>query len=176
MIEEMPMPGKDGAHFNEWLVPARNNIQRELLRLQRLIGPPTATGEEIPALSHRDSMPFLENLLVGVGFSLWRSVFQAGLGSDRHHHLERARVFLNEIIKNNAAVYSTELNAWSLGYYLGNAQFRLLELRKFLSPHTELDGLVDSFQTAINQVTDAPEQWMKCHRAFRLILDLLEPK
>jgi predicted transcriptional regulator len=32
-FEEMPLPEDDGVPFNSWLVPARNNIQRQLLRL-----------------------------------------------------------------------------------------------------------------------------------------------
>src|SRR5262245_40950473 len=38
--EEMPLPQKGDDDFPAWLVPARNNIQRQLLRLQALIGPP----------------------------------------------------------------------------------------------------------------------------------------
>jgi hypothetical protein len=158
--------------------PSRDRIQRQLLRLQNLIGLPAVNEKAIPTLSHRDSMPYLENLLVGVGFSLWRSVFQASQAVDRHKHGERARVFLNEIIKNNAAVYSTELNAWSLGYYLGNAQFRLLELHNFLPPSdetAELDDLVKAFQPVVNQVAKAPAQWVNCFHAFRLVLDRMEP-
>jgi hypothetical protein len=68
---------------------------------------------------------------------LWRAVFQAGQTTDRHNHAERARVFVNEIIRNNAAVCSTELNSWSLSYYLGNARFRLLELQKSLAHNEE---------------------------------------
>ncbi|MEY9607053.1 hypothetical protein ABIF74_011806 [Bradyrhizobium japonicum] len=103
-------------------------------------------------------------------------MFQAGLGTDRHQHAERARLFLNEIIKNYAAVYSTELNAWSLGYYLGNAQFRLMELGKTICGFPKLDALIEEFRPYNSQVANGPEQWMKCFEAFRLILNLEDPR
>jgi hypothetical protein len=178
VFEEMPTPEEDGVSFNEWLVPARNNIQRQLLRLQGLVGPPTKVGEELPKASLRDSMPFLLDLMVGVSFSLWRAVFQAGQAADRHNHAERSRIFVNEIIRNNAAVYSTELNSWSLSYYLGNARFRLLELHKFLARNeetAELDKLMASLgDSARTHVMDAPGDWVRCFHALRLIVDIFE--
>jgi hypothetical protein len=178
VFEEMPTLEEDGVPFNEWLVPARNNIQRQLLRLQRVLGSPTTAGAEIPKSSHRDSIPFLLDLMVGVGFSLWRAVFQAGQATDRHNHAERARIFLNEIIRNNAAVYSTELNSWSLSYYLGNARFRLLELHKFHAHNeetAELDKLMSTFGDSVRtHVWDAPGDWIRCFHAMRLMLDILE--
>jgi hypothetical protein len=65
VFEEMPTPEEHGVPFNGWLVPARNNIQRQLLRLQGLVGSPTKAGEELPKFSPRDSMPFIQDLMVG---------------------------------------------------------------------------------------------------------------
>jgi hypothetical protein len=178
VFEEMPTPEENGVPFNEWLVPARNNIQRQLLRLQGLVGPPTKDGVELPKLSHRSSMPYIYDLAVGVGFSLWRAVFQAAHTTDRHNHAERSRIFVNEIIRNNAAIYSTELNSWSLSYYLGNARFRLLELHKCLSrnEHTvELDRVMASFgDVARTHIMDAPADWVRCFHALRLMVDIFE--
>jgi hypothetical protein len=46
--------------------------------------------------------------------------------------------FLDEIIHNNAATYATELNAWSLEYYVENAVYRLRHAKK-----VAIDGGVD---------------------------------
>jgi hypothetical protein len=175
--EPMPTPEEDGVPFNEWLVPARNNIQRQLLRLQNLIGPPAKPGREELKISPRDSVQILLDLLVGVGFSLWRAVFQAGQAADRHNKAERARIFLDEIIRNNAAVYTTELNSWSLSYYIGNARFRLLECRKCLATSEkikELDAHLTKFDTIIAHIWDPPKDWSNCFHAMRLMLDFIE--
>jgi hypothetical protein len=177
VLEPMPTPAVNGVSFNEFLVPARNNIQRELLRLQKLIGPPTKAGEEIPKYSRRDSMPYFYDLMVGIGFSLWRAVFQAAQAEEWNTHSERARIFLNEIIRNNAAVYATELNSWSLAYYLGNARFRLIELRRFFSKDNEiieLDEILKRFDASFSHVFDGPSHWVDCFHAMRLTLDYLE--
>ena len=53
--EEMPLPQKGDEDFPLWLVPARNNIQRQLLRVQRMLGNhlKIATGPRLG--SHRES-------------------------------------------------------------------------------------------------------------------------
>jgi hypothetical protein len=177
-FERMPTPEEDGVPFNEWLVPARNNIQRELLRLQGLLGRPTKTGDEVPKVSPRDSVPILLDLMLGIGFSLWRAVFQAGQASDRHGKVERARIFLDEIIRNNAAVYTTELNAWSLSYYVGNARFRLAEIYQCFAKSeqtAELDSLMATIgDSVVAHIWDAPRDWVMCFQAMRLSLDFIE--
>ena len=176
MFEEMPTPEEHHVSFNEWLVPARNNIQRQLLRLQRLVGQPTKQGEEMRKFSPRSDVPFIYDLMVAVAFSLWRAVFQAGHATDRHNHTERARIFVNEIIRNNAAVYSTELNAWSLSYYLGNARFRLLELHQCLASNAELDKVMSSFgDSTRTHILDAPGDWIRCFHALRLMMEIEDP-
>jgi len=173
--EEMPLPQKGDDDFPAWLVPARNNIQRQLLRLQALIGPPPKEPDK-PQIADRD----LEMLgwLLGIGFSLWRAVFQAGKALDRDVNYFHARKFLDEIIRNNAAVYLTELNSWSLGYYLNNARFRLVEARRFLLDD-EGAGELDTLMGKIRQALEGPQgqasdEWMICFHALRLMLDVME--
>jgi hypothetical protein len=178
LLEDMPTPEDDNVPFNEWLVPARNNIQRLLLRLQGVVGTPTKPGREIPKSSPRDSVPVLLDLLLGVGFSLWRAVFQASYASDRHTSAERARIFLDEIIRNNAAVYATELNAWSLAYYIGNARSRLVEVHKCFAKSektAELDRLMAMIgDSLVAHIWNAPREWIICFHAMRLVLNLIE--
>ena len=68
LIEDMPRPSS-AEEFPAWLVPARNNIQRQLLRLRRRLDQKQSPREAVAL-----------NWLEGVGFSLWRAVFQAGEG------------------------------------------------------------------------------------------------
>lgn len=177
-FENMPTPEEDGVSFNDWLVPARNNIQRELLRLQKLLREPTKVGEKIPQFSPRTSIPMYLDLLLGIGFSLWRAVFQAAQSTDRNEKIERARIFLNEIIRNNAAMYSTELNSWSFGYYILNARLRLVELQSCFVEnertaefHKAMAELGDS---VLAHVWDAPRGWSRCFHAMRACLDFME--
>ncbi len=46
--EEMPLPQRGDEDFPLWLVPARNNIQRQLLRVQRMLGQPSKDRRLIP--------------------------------------------------------------------------------------------------------------------------------
>jgi hypothetical protein len=177
--EEMPIPQQGDDDFPNWLVPARNNIQRQLLRLQSLLGRPSKDRDSPPPrIPPRDSTTWIMGWLLGVGFSLWRAVFQAGHALDRDINFERGRIFLNEIIRNNTAVYSTELNSWSLGYYLNNARFRLIVARKLFATGertAELDTFMAKIDSSIEGGQgDAPAEWVICFHAMRLMLDLLE--
>jgi len=123
-FEEMPRPSGE-SNFAEWLVPARNNIQRQMLLLRPLMEvEPTAE----PAWVIRS-----RGLVLGACFSLWRSVFQTRRfyeGDQRADHHKDGLKFLDDIIHNNAATYMTELNAWSLEYYVENAVYRLRHARE----------------------------------------------
>jgi hypothetical protein len=176
--EEMPIPQRGDEDFPGWLVPARNNIQRQLLRIQRLLGQPSPDRNAPPRLPPRDSVPWILLWLLGVGFSLWRAVFQAWNALERDRNFEDGRILLDSIIRNNAAVYQTELNSWSLGYYLGNARFRLVEIRKYFATSErtrELDALLAKLDPSSEGTTgDAPTEWVNCFHAMRIMLDLIE--
>lgn len=120
-FEDMPSVG-GGDKGMQWLVPARNNIQREMLRFLPVMRASPTYGTPTWVILAR-------SLVLGSCFSLWRSVFQASKfdpdWADPKHGLK----FLNEIISNNAATYSTELNAWSLTYYIENSCYRLRDAR-----------------------------------------------
>jgi hypothetical protein len=74
-FEQMPLPIDDG-RFAEWLVPARNNIQHQLLSLQKIVGPPDKKAP--PPTDQEKQNWHIIGLLIGAAFSLWRAVFQAG--------------------------------------------------------------------------------------------------
>jgi hypothetical protein len=168
-FENMPTPDGDEG-FPAWIVPARNNIQRELLRLQEMIG---ATGTPQPA--HWEILGYL----LGAGFSLWRAVFQARHQLETQENLEEGRVFLDKIIRDNAAMYLTELNSWSLGYYINNARFRLSDAFDRLPSaknDPDLSSHVDDIQGALanlNQRTSWAE-WEKCFHVLRLMINAVK--
>jgi hypothetical protein len=179
-FEPMPIPIQGDKDFPGWLVPARNNIQRQLLRLQNLLGQPSK-NEPPPPVPIDSDEGWVLGWLLGVGFSLWRAVFQAGENLERDRNFEAGRKFLDDIIRNNAAAYRDELNSWSLGYYLSNARFRLIPAHKSLkrlmsaSETVELDALISRIEEGFEAAPGpAPNEWMLCFHAMRLMLDALE--
>jgi hypothetical protein len=174
--DPMPTPSRNGVRFEEFLVPARNNIQKHLLRVQKLIGyPKEDVGPKARARYE------LVGALIGAVFSLWRAVFQS-LNPLRQENagLEAGRDFLNKIIKDNAAQYTTELNPWSLGFYLNNARYRLVEMerrlrKKGIKVDSELKALIPRMKKLVRGFTkDAPEEWIDCFKAMTLIINAVE--
>jgi hypothetical protein len=122
-FESMPRP-TSADQFAAWLVPARNNIQREMLRLR----PVVLTDPKFDPFSQW--VYSARHLVLGACFSLWRSVFQARYEPETVHSSEEARKFLDKIILDNSATFTTELNPWSLAYYVENAVYRLRRCRE----------------------------------------------
>ena len=124
-FEQMPRPSRE-QNLAEWLVPARNNIQRQMLLLRPLIElEPNAI---VPTWVIRSRC-----LVLGSCFSLWRAVFQTRRfyeGNERATYHKEGLKCLDDIIHNNAATYMMELNAWSLEYYVENAVYRLRHARE----------------------------------------------
>ena len=172
-FEAMPRPA-NAKDFASWLVPARNNIQRQLYRLRLLFNRHAGgTAQQMVPL----------NRLAGIGFSLWRAVFQASHPIGTEKNVEDARYFLDQIILNNAATYATEHNAWSLGYYLGNARLRIIPLEAMLSEvrdSEELQLYIQGVRDIVNQKPhttedrSASEEWEMCFHCMRLMLDILD--
>jgi hypothetical protein len=94
--------------------------------------------------------------------------------------VKAGKEFLDALIRNNMAVYTTELNAWSLGYYINNARFRLVLANQKMLPHPnpELDTRAGVLQRRINENknTSGPGEWDECFRVFSLLLNLFEER
>ena len=153
-----------------WLVERRSQIQAFLLRLHGFLeaNPTQLTLEKSLALQ----------LLLGAGFSLWRAVFLA----DRGRNLERvdvdAKEFLRLLIKDNAINYAQDdkTRAWTVGYYINNAYFRLHLTYERLSLTTSLAQSVAAFlteQRGAATASDAIEPWDKAYAAAMEILERL---
>jgi hypothetical protein len=72
--------------------------------------------------------------LVGTGFSLWRAVFLVleadEEGRDAQHVGKNAEQFLLKVIRANSITFGDDVvtHAWSSGYYLNNARYRVKRL------------------------------------------------
>ena len=111
----------NGTHL-EWLVPSRCRIQTLLLRLYNVWNALAPTGEDA-------RRPVCE-LLLGVTFSLWRSVFLLDKPRNPESLHEATVSFLKLLIEDNTILYRDDrkTGAWTGGYYLSNPCLRLREL------------------------------------------------
>lgn len=116
----------------DWLVRRRSEVQILLLRLHRLAKAHNPSAE--------DARSVVLQLMLGVAFSLWRAVFLVRDNRDRTNVHEAAEAFLGFLVQDNLINYSQDkaTAAWSGGYYLNNALFRLCELK---SRHLAAAGL-----------------------------------
>jgi hypothetical protein len=160
-----------------WLVPARNNIQREMLRLRPVVRYPPLAGRPIWLFRVR-------RLVLGSCFSLWRSVFQARRFNLEVDMQKDALKFLDELINNNAATYMTELNAWSLEYYIENAVYRIRHAREIaiengvdeaLLPKAHMLGESPRYKDEVlsREQFSPYGEWEECYFATRALITLM---
>ncbi len=114
----------------EWLVDSRARIHRLLLDLYSRTLPSTGFESAKKELALQ--------LLVAIGFSLWRAAFLAdGERTWPKMHLDQAK-FLESLVRDNAIGYTQDRasRCWTFGYYLNNAYLRLSYLHGSLLPLT----------------------------------------
>jgi hypothetical protein len=126
----------DNAFLSD-LVNNRNRIQSALHKLYRLL-------KEKSLLSSPRGQ-----LLVGIGFCLWRAVFLAKSTRDWEAAGEKAEKFLRHVIETNAVSFETERSHldWCFGFYLGGAQYRIWHMNDLLKRAGQ--GGLDSFAQKI---------------------------
>jgi len=153
----------------KWLVDRRNLIQTLLLDLYS-----SNFANEADKLRRAT----LE-LLVGVSFALWRSVFLVYRRGGRNEVPQCAHEFLKGLIADNTVLYIHEARAstWTSGYYLNDAYLRLrliLELRRDNgSPSRAKEYIfIDTYFTTLirDQGVDSclTELWDRAFSAARL--------
>lgn len=105
-------------------------------------------------------------------------MFQSRESLDGEHNIDRARWFLNEIVRSNAATYRDELNSWSLGYYSSNVRFRIVAACEELPDShksVELTNCVTSIKATLKaDAKPGPEEWIECFNAMVLLLGIVE--
>lgn len=122
--------GDDGTTSKDidWLIAGRDNNQRQNAALLWLL----KEHEDILKLDENKNLLGIAHLLVGTCFSLWRAVFLGIAGEPPRNTYQDAIDFLKKVIIDNAIGYPQEkgMRHWTFGYYLNNAYYRLLEIRK----------------------------------------------
>jgi hypothetical protein len=115
---------------NRWLIERRWRIQSLCLELQEYLA-----ENPIPV---KADWPFFSPLLAAA-FSLWRAAFLADPGRKWQDIYEHAQTFLKFLIEDNAINYPQDRStrAYSAGYYLNNAKFRLHEIWTKIPDHYE---------------------------------------
>ncbi len=108
----------------EWPVRARLRISPVLLRLYRLIH-----ARENQTTRPQDTLTML---LAGAGFSLWSAAFLAQADRLPESMVSEATRFFGVLIRDNAIAFQQDRDnsAWTAGYYLNNAYFRLAFLKE----------------------------------------------
>jgi hypothetical protein len=105
--------------------------------------------------------PFLAvyHLLMGAGFSLWRAAFLVRGTRDQGVMNKEARLFLDRLVWDNAIAYAQDRNsgAWTAGYYLNNAYYRLIEAGLLMDDEALRDeqSRAERFVGSQRSVTDA---------------------
>ena len=89
---------------------------------------------KLSSLKHPDSTLF--HLLLGSAFSLWRAAFLVQGRRTVKDLNEHALEFLRVLTWDNVINYSQDRQnrAWTVGYYLNNAHWRLRSARVFVKP------------------------------------------
>ena len=148
----------------KWLVEARHDIQALLLALHNC-----RPGYD-PSASDFDAGRLRKwALLVGAGFSLWRSVFLLvdadAAGKDSLSFGKNAEAFLVKVIKSNFITFGDDIGThlWSGRYYLNNARFRLKRL-------LEEYGLPDYTAPGLYSHPNLRQEWALTLEAARSVL------
>lgn len=113
--------GDDTADY-AWLVGRRTKIQELLFDVYNTL------RERRGALDANGELGAVFALIVGAAFSLWRAVFLiVDARRDEERPLDAAERFLRTLVVDNSILYRDErnTNAWTAGYYLNNATFRM---------------------------------------------------
>lgn len=119
-----PLPALVG---NKWLIERRWRIQCLCLELYDYL--------EKNEIAVKADWRFFSPLLAAA-FSLWRAAFLADPDRKWEDIYEHAKTFFKFLIEDNAINYPQDrtTRAYSAGYYLNNAKFRLREVWDYI-PH-----------------------------------------
>lgn len=150
-----------------WLVQRRSEVMSLAMRLYKI-----ATEEP------EGPFPPVLQLLLGAVFSLWRAVFLADAQRPAGEVSGQALEFISTLIEDNAINYRQDkaANAWTVGYYLNNAFFRLDLAYEKLKATTERSVAIKAFldqQRRSGDPTPNPrEDWTTAYAAAEEVLQL----
>jgi hypothetical protein len=157
---------------NKWLIERRWRIQCLCLELHDYL--------EKNQIAVNADWRFFSPLLAAA-FSLWRAAFLADPNRKREDIYEHAKTFFKFLIEDNAINYPQDrtTRAYSAGYYLNNAKFRLKELWDYIPQEHEADrrkALEPLWETDLDS-NSPPDVWdllysalchaLRFHQRFR---------
>lgn len=151
----------------DWLVKARASNQEVLLRLYRFVKGNSQTLQS-DAIKRT-----VFALLVGAGFSLWRAAFLGDAERKWPAIIGHSEQLLKRLVQDNAVNYTQdrETREWMAGYYINNAQWRLLmawqklensslqsnaleKLKRFEDRGAEEESLIELWDTSHEALLD----------------------
>ncbi|MHC2001795.1 hypothetical protein ACYQR9_15320 [Methylobacterium sp. CM6241] len=138
----------------EWLVENRSRNQKSTLDIYKLI------AKHKSKIDKNKKYRAVSQSLLGIAFSLWRSVFLADLKQEKGTLMDDVEKFLIELIQNNAIGYAQDRNNrdWSYRYYMKNARERLKALK------TIYGAFGFSFNMPGETKGMTPQQWWVLHQ------------
>jgi len=158
------MAAGSGAKDLEWLVDRRSKIQRLLLDLH------SCSEKRSGGASQRLRL----QLLIAVGFALWRAAFLAE-GKRRWPSIDKdATLFLETLVRDNAIGYAQDrrTKAWSFGYYVNDAYLRLAYFAKLLELKPAHARRIASFLAAQSRkLREEPHSHAAWDHAYDAALD-----
>ena len=100
--------------------------------------------ENVRTIAGQSTEGKVVGLLIGIGFSLWRAVFLAHAERDPLAVLEHGRDVLRLVVEDNAIGYPADKThrAWTVGFYLNNARYRIEALSAKLKNDPEFADFV----------------------------------
>ena len=162
----------------EWLIKARSLNQEALLRLYRFA---KDKSEELRCDAIGRSV---FALLTGAGFSLWRGAFLSDATRRWSMITADGTKLLERLVRDNAVAYpqDRETREWMAGYYLNNAQWRLLLAWRELEREGYQGQVPDvllrlkHFEDRGTEEEPPMELWDASHAALLELFDLLEKR
>jgi hypothetical protein len=117
-------------------------------------------------------------LLVGTAFSRWRAAFLADAWRQPHIIQSDLEGFLGRLVADNTIQYTDDVthNSWTVGYYLDNAKYRLLDCLKLLANDSRAKPIRKSITSLPLQGVkriETRDEWDATHKALRKTFDVL---
>jgi hypothetical protein len=140
--------------YLDWLVGRRSANQKACFDLYKLL------EIDVDVWKKSTENTRAAELLVGVGFSLWRAVFLGNRTGKRKAKIGHATSFLKTLVYDNMIGYQTDktANEWTFNYYVHSARYRLEELHE--------DWGKDICPEYHRSTRDARDRWDYCHGIF----------
>ncbi|MCA1853158.1 MAG: hypothetical protein LC647_12395, partial [Beggiatoa sp.] len=122
--------------------------------------------------------------LVGAAFSLWRAAFLVGSDREWPNVLEKAKLFLEWVLQDNAITFGRDRDAsnWTVGYYLNKARYRVARMSSNVADHATYSRLrsTEAFQALQGILEsggiderDPKEMWNQLYEALWAAFEML---